>query len=79
MHNRWESLMSNEDIQYLDEFIDRLEILWGEGFLSPGGVDEVKLRLKDVELKNKSVLDIGCGTGGAEVVLARDFGIDKVT
>jgi len=71
--------MSNEDIQYPDEFINRLEILWGEGFLSPGGADEVKLILKDIDLKNKSVLDIGCGTGGAEVVLAGDFDIDKVT
>jgi phosphoethanolamine N-methyltransferase len=71
--------MNNENIQYPDEFINRLEILWGEGFLSPGGVDEVKLILKDIDLKNKSVLDIGCGTGGAEIVLARDFDIDKVT
>ena len=46
--------MSNEDIQYPDEFINRLEILWGEGFLSPGGADEVKLILKDIDLKNKS-------------------------
>ena len=71
--------MSNENIQYPDEFINRLEILWGEGFLSPGGADEVKLVLKDVDLKGKSVLDIGCGTGGVEVVLAGEFDIDRVT
>ena len=29
------------DIAYPDEFIDRLEVVWGEGFLSPGGADEV--------------------------------------
>ena len=71
--------MSNKEIQYPDEFTNRLEILWGEGFLSPGGADEVKLIVKDVDLKNKSILDIGCGTGGAEIVLAGDFDIDKVT
>jgi len=71
--------MSNENIQYADEFINRLEILWGEGFLSPGGADEVKLVLKDIDLNNKSILDIGCGTGGVEVVLAGEFDIDRVT
>lgn len=65
--------MSNDDIQYPDEFINRLEILWGEGFLSPGGADEIKLILKDIDLQDKAVLDIGCGTGGAEVVLGGDF------
>ena len=77
--NRLENLMSNENIQYADEFINRLEILWGEGFLSPGGADEVKLVLKDIDLNNKSILDIGCGTGGVEVVLAEEFDIDRVT
>ena len=77
--NRSENLMSYENIQYADEFINRLEILWGEGFLSPGGVDEVKLVLKDIDLNNKSILDIGCGTGGVEVVLAGEFDIDRVT
>lgn len=77
--NRLENLMSNENIQYADEFINRLEILWGEGFLSPGGADEVKLVLKDIDLSNKSILDIGCGTGGVEVVLAGEYDIDMVT
>ena len=77
--NRSENLMSYENIQYADEFINRLEILWGEGFLSPGGADEVKLVLKDIDLNNKSILDIGCGTGGVEVVLAGEFDIDRVT
>lgn len=74
-----EILMSNDKHQYPEEFINRLEILWGEGFLSPGGADEVKLVLKDIDLNNKSILDIGCGTGGVEVVLAGEFDIDKVT
>ena len=77
--NRLENLMSNENIQYADEFINRLEILWGEGFLSPGGADEVKLVLKDIDLNNKSILDIGCGTGGVEVVLAGEYDIGMVT
>ena len=29
--------MREQQIQYPADFVDRLEILWGEGFLSPGG------------------------------------------
>jgi phosphoethanolamine N-methyltransferase len=71
--------MATNDIQYPDEFINRLEVLWGEGFLSPGGAEEVKEIVKGLDLSGKSVLDIGCGTGGVDIVLARDLGAGKVT
>ena len=41
-----------------------LEALWGEGFLSPGGPDEVDRVLENVSLERLTGLDIGCGTGG---------------
>ena len=59
--------MTDNDIQYPDEFINRLEVLWGEGFLSPGGADEVKEIVNGLDISGKSVLDIGCGTGGVEI------------
>lgn len=71
--------MINESTQYPDEFIDRLEILWGEGFLSPGGASEVKEILTGLDLTDRSVLDIGCGTGSIELVLAGDLGAGRVT
>ena len=71
--------MSNKDPHYTDEFIDRLETLWGEGFLSPGGTSEVKEIVKGIDLAEKSVLDIGCGTGGAELVLTADLGAGRIT
>ena len=67
--------MSDEDLQYPEEFTNRLEIVWGEGFLSPGGADEVRLIVKDIDLTGKTILDIGCGTGGVEAVLAGEFDI----
>ena len=67
-----------DEIQYPDHFVDRLQTIWGEGFLSPGGPEEVKEIARDIELVGKSVLDIGCGTGGPSIVLARDLGVARI-
>jgi len=65
-------------IQYSDEFIDRLHVVWGPGFLSPGGPEEVGEIVRGLDLAGKRVLDIGCGTGGPAIVLARDHGAQMV-
>jgi len=71
--------MSTANVQYPPEFTNRLEVLWGEGFLSPGGAEEVCEILRSINLQGKSVLDIGCGTGGVEVVLAKQLNAGSVT
>lgn len=71
--------MSGDDSHYADDFVDRLETLWGEGFLSPGGAAEVAAIVEGIDLAGKSILDIGCGTGGVEVALVRDLGAGRVT
>ena len=55
--------MSNE-VLYNNQVISFLEELWGDGFLSPGGSDEVKKVLEGIKIKNQRVLDIGSGSGG---------------
>lgn len=70
--------MSDQETQYPQHFVDRLEILWGEGFLSPGGAEEVRAIVNGVNLAEKSVLDIGCGTGGVDFVLAGDLNAGRV-
>ena len=60
--------------QYADEFVDRLHLVWGPGFLSPGGPEEVAEVTRGLDIKDATVLDIGCGTGGPSIALARDMG-----
>lgn len=62
------------EIQYPEEFIDRLHVVWGQGFLSPGGPEEVREIVRDLDLAGKALLDIGCGTGGPAAVLAKEKG-----
>ena len=69
----------SEEILYDRQVTDFLEELWGEGFLSPGGAEEVARVVEGVDLEDKHVLDIGCGSGAIAVLLARDFGAGKVT
>ena len=44
--------MSNE-ILYNSQVISFLEELWGDGFLSPGGSDEVKKVIEGIQIKDK--------------------------
>jgi len=59
--------------EYDDTAIRFLEALWGEGFLSPGGPDEVHRVVADIDFSGKQVLDIGCGSGGITLFLAREY------
>ena len=49
--------------EYDDQVVARLQLLWGEGFLSPGGAGEVTEMLRGIDLSGKRVLDLGCGIG----------------
>lgn len=64
--------------QYPDEFIDRLHLVWGMGFLSPGGPEEVAAIVRGLDLAGAALLDIGCGSGGPAMVLAREQGADVI-
>jgi phosphoethanolamine N-methyltransferase len=68
----------HDDVLYGETEIAFLEALWGDGFLSPGGPDEVARTIAGVDLAGRSVIDIGCGSGGATIALVRDHGAGSV-
>ena len=72
-------MAANDGELYHDQMISMLEEVWGEGWLSPGGPEEVGRVLEGLNLTGKSVLDIGCGAGGIELVFINKHGAGYVT
>ena len=68
--------LAGDSPEYDDTAIRFLEALWGDGYLSPGGPEEVDRVVAGLSLKDKTVLDIGCGSGGIalHLVEAHDAG-----
>jgi len=65
--------------QYSDGVIAGMQMLYGEGFLSPGGPAEVGQLLNGVDPAGLRVLDMGSGLGGCALMLVRDHGAAHVT
>src|SRR5689334_11099207 len=63
---------------YSEGEVASLELVWGEGYLSPGGPDAVARILEGLEIKGRNVLDLGCGIGGPAIDLVRKFGAASV-
>ena len=66
--------MDDMDVFYHEDRLARLQLVWGEGYLSPGGDANVRLIVEGVPLEGRRVLDIGCGIGGPSMLLAGALG-----
>lgn len=60
--------------EYHDGMIALLELVWGEGFMAPGGPGNVARMVEGLDVRDRLVLDIGSGLGGPATALAQDFG-----
>jgi len=69
--------MAHEN-EYHDNMITMLELIWGEGYMAPGGPGNVAKLLRGIETQGKRILDIGCGIGGPTFEMAHTFGAEVV-
>lgn len=67
------------EVLYNQKLIAFLEDLWGDGFLSPGGPDEVMRVIDGVDLSGRHVLDVGSGSGACAILLVERGGAARVT
>ena len=69
--------MTHED-EYYDNMVTMLELIWGEGYMAPGGPGNVAKLLDGTEPEGKRILDVGCGIGGPAMDMVRLHGAEVV-
>lgn len=62
----------SEPGEYDAGMLTLLQIIWGDGFLSPGGAEEIARLLEGSDIGGCEVLDIGCGLGAVDELLVRE-------
>ncbi len=64
--------------EYHDNVVKMLELIWGKGYMAPGGPGNVAKLLDGLDLSGKRILDIGSGIGGPALEMAGRYGADVV-
>ena len=65
--------------EYDEPMLLLLQLLWGDGFLSPGGAAEVAELLEGSDIRGCHVLDIGSALGAVDELLVTQHGAGHVT
>ena len=55
-----------------------LQLIWGDGFLSPGGAEEIRELLAGNPVRDCDVLDIGAALGAVDQLLVEEHGARSV-
>lgn len=66
--------MSDHENEYHDAMVAMLELIWGAGYMAPGGPGNVARLLQGTEPAGKRILDVGCGIGGPALEMAEVHG-----
>ena len=69
--------MAHADV-YGDNMVTMLELIWGKGYMAPGGPGNVAKLLEGTQPQGKRILDIGCGIGGPAMEMVRTHGAQVV-
>lgn len=73
--NTLKDFMDNK--QYTRNGVLRYEQIFGAGYVSTGGLITTEKFFKEFDLKkDQKVLDVGCGIGGGDFLLSKQFGVD---
>ena len=60
--------------EYDEAMLAAMDLIWGEGFMAPGGEGNVELLVQGLDIEGKQLLDIGCGQGRPACILAKKYG-----
>ena len=66
------------EAEYDEHTVALLELIWGEGYMAPGGPGNVAKLLEGTAPAGKRILDIGCGIGGPALEMVRTHGAQVV-
>src|SRR5450631_4442319 len=69
---------ASEPGEYDEGMLGLLQLIWGDGFLSPGGADELARLFEGIDIRGCEVLDIGCGLGAIDELLIAQYGASSV-
>lgn len=69
--------MTHEN-EYHDSMVTMLQLIWGEGYMAPGGPGNVARLLQGTDPGGRRILDVGCGIGGPALEMARSFDAEVV-
>lgn len=71
-------MAEQEGMSYDIDYMPIMDLIWGKGFIAPGGEGNVDRIVEGVDLNGKHVLELGSGAGGGTLVLASKYGAEVV-